>query len=888
VAGKTSFQHLCALNIDMNVQECDARMLNNGTRPGQKQLLIIIINITRTRSLTPTLHQLIKMLRRLKLFFCVLLPLASTAQVFVGKKDDKWEKLYRETVPKINDLVHTKLAVRFDFNKSYLYGKAWITLKPHFYVTDTLRLDAKGMNINRVGLSTNGNIKNLEYTYDSLNLRIRLDKKYTKDERYTIFIDYTAKPNEFRAAGSAAIRDAKGLYFINPLGKEKNKPTQVWTQGETEASSVWFPTIDKTDQKSTSEISMTVPEKFVTLSNGINTHQQNNPDGTRTDTWKMDLPHSPYLFFMGVGDFAVVKDSYKGKEVSYYVEKPYEKVARKIFGLTPEMMKFFSVKLGVEYPWAKYSQMTGRDYVSGAMENTTATLHSDYLQQNARELADGNKYEDYISHELFHQWFGDLVTAESWSNLTLNESFANFSEILWLEHKYGKDAADEHNYKDLQAYLNSGNASKDLVRFYYRDKEDMFDAVSYQKGGRILNMLRKYVGEEAFFKSLNLYLNTYKFKNAEAHQLRLAFEQVTGQDLNWFFNQWYFGSGHPQLDISYRYDTTSKVAKVYMKQTQAGKVFRLPMAVDVYSNAKKTRFDVWMENKADTFSFPSAKRPDLINVDADKILLAKKTDAKTLYNYLYQYRFAKTYVDRREALDYAVNHMDQAEAHALVIEALDDPFYELRERALANLVEETTKLTKNDILTLERIAVNDPRRTTRSAAINVLAELKDQSHKALFQKGATDSSYTVAGASLLALAAIDEQAAINLLPIVEKDAKGRLEKAVATVAFLTKGDADFNELTNKFDSTSTFDKITEYNLYLNFLGKVHNTENFKKGVDRIVEFRKIVSGLDTKYKDKINEQLEEIIKKKQQLRTPQNAASMDEQIIYLQEKIKGN
>src|SRR5205085_1197425 len=157
----------------------------------------------------------------------------------------------------------------------------------------------------------------------------------------------------------------------------------------------------------------------------------------------------------------------------------------------------------VEYPWSKYSQMVGRDYVSGAMENTSATLHSEYLQQNARELTDGNKYEEYISHELFHQWFGDLVTAESWSNLTVNESFADYSETLWFEYKYGKEKADHHNYYQLQLYLNSRSENKHLVRFYYRDKEDMFDRVSYEKGGRILNMLRHYIGDDAFYKSLN-------------------------------------------------------------------------------------------------------------------------------------------------------------------------------------------------------------------------------------------------------------------------------------------------------------------------------------------------------------------------------------------------
>ena len=216
--------------------------------------------------------------------------------------------------------------------------------------------------------------------------------------------------------------DAKGLYFINPKGEEKDKPTQIWTQGETEANSVWMPTIDKPNQKTTQEIYMTVPAKYVTLSNGLLISQKKNADGTRTDYWKMDLPHAPYLFFMGVGDFAIVKDSYKGKEVSYYVEKEYAPVARSIFGNTPEMMKFFSEKLGVEYPWQKYAQIVGRDYVSGAMENTTATLHQESAYQNARELVDGIRWEGTIAHELFHQWFGDLVTAESWSNLTVNES----------------------------------------------------------------------------------------------------------------------------------------------------------------------------------------------------------------------------------------------------------------------------------------------------------------------------------------------------------------------------------------------------------------------------------------------------------------------------------
>ncbi|MDQ6814456.1 MAG: M1 family metallopeptidase, partial [Bacteroidota bacterium] len=512
----------------------------------------------------------------------VLLTSYSFAQP-AARVDTSWKNLYREAAPKINDLVHTKLDVRFDYQKAYLYGKAWITLKPHFYSTDSLMLDAKGMNINKVAIYKNGKTRDLTYRYDSLNLNINLDRLYKRDELYTIFIDYTSKPNEFQTEGSAAITDAKGLYFINPTGADTAKPVQIWTQGETEANSVWFPTIDKPDQKTTEEIIMTVPAKYVTLSNGLLVNQKANGDGTRTDTWKMDLPHCPYLFFMGVGDFAIIKDKYKNKEVAYYVEKKYAPVARKIFGYTPEMMQFFSTTLGVDFPWPKYDQIVGRDYVSGAMENTSATLHQESAQQNARKLVDGNAWESVIAHELFHQWFGDYVTAESWSNITVNESMATLGSQLWNEYKHGKDAGDQERYSSMRAYLLGNNEKKNLVRYYYRDKEDVFDAVSYNKGGGILQMLRKYVGDSAFFKSLNLYLNTNKFKSAEAAHMRLAFEEVTGKDLHWFWNQWYYGSGHPKLNISYDYNVNTKIQQVFVSQTQDDKLFTLPIAIDVYN-----------------------------------------------------------------------------------------------------------------------------------------------------------------------------------------------------------------------------------------------------------------------------------------------------------------
>jgi aminopeptidase N len=600
----------------------------------------------------------------------------------------------------------------------------------------------------------------------------------------------------------------------------------------------------------------------------------------------MELPHSPYLLFMGVGEYSVVKDSYKGKEVNYYVEKEYEKVARKIFGLTPEMMKFYSEKVtGIEYPWVKYSQIVGRDYVSGAMENTTATLHQESAQQNARELVDGNSWEIVIAHELFHQWFGDLVTCASWSNLTVNEIFANYSETLWDEYHNGADAGADQNYSDMLGYLQSNNASKDLVRYYYADKEDMFDAVSYNKGGRILHMLRHIVGDDAFFKSLNLYLTTNKFGNGSATKLKLAFEAVTGKDLNWYWNQWYFGSGHPRVEINYAYDAPTQTASVFIKQVQTGdKIFKLPIDIDIYNGFEKKRHSVWMNDKADTFTFKVPSKPDLINVDGDKILLWEKKDNKNTAEFIHQYKYAKKFVDRREAIDYCSKHKNETAAIGLLKEALGDPYYKLRNRALMQFSD--TLLNTSVLPKIESMAKNDPNRTVRSFAIDALKRTHDAKYLSLYKQAVKDSSYSVAGAALDALANLDENAAIALLPELKKDARGRLKNAVETVDVLTKGDADFDEMTAKFTGIASLqEKFNYLGSYIDFLGKVNNTAHFKKGLDEVVAFRNKVAQYGVA--PQINANIKEMAKKKTlQKSKVANPADIDAQLAYIDEKTK--
>ncbi len=718
---------------------------------------------------------------RLILFFFVFGIVYAPAQ-----EKSKINPVYRAEREKINDLVHTKLKVKFNFEKRQMLGEEWVTLTPHFYPVSTLNLDAKAMLIHDVTMDG----KKLKYEYDEETLKINLGTTFHKGEKYTVYINYTARPDEVKQEGSAAITDAKGLYFIDPDETDPDKPTQIWTQGETESNSCWFPTIDSPNQKSTEEIYITVPSKFTTLSNGLLKEQVENSDGTRTDYWKLDQKHAPYLFFMGIGEYSVVKDQWNNIPVNYYVEKEYEPYAKEIFGKTPEMIQFFSDYTGLPYAWPKYSQMVARDYVSGAMENTTAVLHAEQAQQVHGQLIDKNGWESTIAHELFHHWFGDYVTTESWSNLTVNESFANYSEYLWLEHAYGKDEADAHRYSDLQGYFMGGNENKDLVRFYYNSKEDMFDAVSYNKGGEgVLHMLRAYVGDDAFRKSLETYLKDNAYGTGEAHQLRLAFEKVTGKDMNPFFNQWFFGAGHPKLKIKYEYSEGQKLVAVSVKQTQ-DKIFDFPLTIDVYEGGTPKRYKVNVDKKLNSFSFKYTVKPKLIVIDPEHVLLAQIEDDKSIENYIYQYEHAPRYDDRRQAIEELSKNQNSKEVIQTLTKALNDKYYGLRIMAIKK-IDISSKYAGNAIKTIENLAKHDKKTLVQAAAINKLGKLESKGYASIYKNALKSESFSVKGSAMKALYKIDKDAALTeAKSITDKTTKEQMRKALIPIFIMDKTESE--------------------------------------------------------------------------------------------------
>ena len=690
----------------------------------------------------------------------------------INKTPDKEEiTIYNESSKRTSDLIHTDLAVSFDWEKQHVLGKASLTVKPYFHSTNQLLLDAKGFDIHSIRM----NGKSLSYDYDTLCLIIQLDRKYNRHEEYVINIDYTAKPNELNVQGSSAITEAKGLYFINPTGIE-DKPQQIWTQGETEASSCWFPTIDRPNERMTQNIAITVKDEFITLSNGLLVKSIKNEDGSRTDFWEQKLPHVPYLAMLAVGDFNITTERWKDINVDYYLEDDYHQYAKSVFGRTPQMIAHFSEILGVEYPWEKYAQIVVRDFVSGAMENTTAVIHGEFVQMTDRELLDDHQ-DDIIAHELFHHWFGDLVTCESWANLPLNESFATYGEYIWREKGFGRMEADMHLDADLKNYLRESKSKKvDMIRFDYIDKEDMFDNHSYAKGGRILHMLRHYLGEDAFYNGLKKYLNDNAYNSVEIHQLRIAMEAISGEDLNWFFNQWFLASGHPKLVIDYYYDNNKKQQIVNIEQIQDQSntnIYRLPFAIDVYVDGKAQRHLMEMNQKKQKFVFNVNKEPSNVIVDAEHMLLAEIFDEKSDESWLEQMN-APLYMDSKIALE----NISEKSSSQAVIQALKSDFWGIRLIG----IKKASKLKNNKefLGIIEQHAKNEENTKVKSAALRLLSNLDNKNeYLPLLELATKEQSLLVAGSGLRGLAKLDAEKALALAPNFENDLKNVVNEIYA-------------------------------------------------------------------------------------------------------------
>lgn len=655
------------------------------------------------------------------------------------------------------DLLHTKLELTLDWEQQQLHGVATIQLKPHFYPQQQVTLDAHHFAIHKISLLEDDEKteKAAQYSYDQQQLTIQLDRTYAREEVITLRIAYTTQGIDPKQRAQLA-HEERGIYFITG-DTEQHIPQQAWTQGEPHTSSYWFPTIDTPMQRLTQEVYVTVPDHLKTLSNGTLVYTVLNDDDTRTDYWRMELPHAPYLFMLAVGDFAEVEDDWNEIPITYYVPPRYAAYAKTIFKHTPAMIDFFSEKLDYVFPWSKYSQIIVRDYLAGAMENTTAVVFSEAVLGDDNTLLDKPEREHIIAHELFHHWLGNVITCYGWGQLAIQEAFAEWGAHLWYAHNYNAYERDHLISRSMAAYLAEYKSKQvSVIRYQYQHPLDMFDRHTYSKGNLILHMLEAYIGHEAFLESLSQYLKKHAFSTTDIHQLRRVFEEVSGQELSWFFNQWFLQPGHPILQVNHTYEKGNVVLKI--SQKQSGAPYQLPVAVDIWVRGKKKRHRILVTKAYQEFRFPTAEEPEIVYLDRNYLLAAEVEHLQSNLAYRQLYDRATDYWAKAAAIHHFSSRKNKNSVYYQFFrKVLKDPFWEFQVTALQAFTgykqvdKNYPSVTAIEKQVLALLAAEDPR--VRTQALETLSSLPTaKKHVATYKAYLADPSYTVVSTALYAYA----------------------------------------------------------------------------------------------------------------------------------------
>lgn len=706
------------------------------------------------------------MLKHLWIYTSVLFFVACSNSKELVSVSDPVNTSYRAASNKEFKLLHTDLELEPDWDNKTLKGRVILSLHPYYYEQDSIVLDAQFMDIFSVQILSD----DIDFEYDSIKLKVFLNETVSRNDTIELCIDYQANPEKIKNKGGKAITDAKGLFFIS-ADTAQQWPKHLWTQGETKSSSCWFPTIDEANQKTTQRVAIKVDTGLITVSNG-RLKSQKFLGQKRIDIWEQLNPHAPYLFMLFAGDFISTHDYWIKPNgdtlmLAYIMNRKYAPYAKDIFGNTPEMLDFFSKSLGYVYPWAKYHQIVVKDFVSGAMENTSASIFYDGLNSTDIDLIDKD-HDDIIAHELIHHWFGDLVTCESWANLPLNEAFATYGEYLWLEYKYSKADADWllQNYL-WDYYAEADIEQKELIRFEYDHQDDMFDAHSYQKGSRVLHLLRHYVGDEAFFESLKRYLHKFAFNTAEIHDLRIIFEEVTGQDLNWFFNQWFLGKGHPIAVANYNKISPNNWELILTQNSKSAQIFKLPFSVDVLLDDSIVKRTFLLEKVKDTFIITSNKNILGLNIDPGKAQLWQLKDNKPDLDWLELLSQPINSIDRYHiyvqlnALQNKGTKFQQA-----IFNGLFDSAHYIREYVIEQADFRYLYQDPKFVQTISEIVKTDTKSAVRAAGINLLKKIntsvKYPDLEVFIMERMEDSSYLVKSEALHYLAQNNTSKALEL------------------------------------------------------------------------------------------------------------------------------
>ena len=504
---------------------------------------------------------------------------------------------------------HIALDITPDFKARTIAGRAEIRFQPNRKPVTELKLDAVDLTIRAV--TATEPIR--AWQAADGKVIITFASPVSAEREAGVTIDYSAEPT-------------KGLYFRTPEMGYKPGEAHLFTQGEAIESRYWYPCFDAPNEKLTSEVTCHVPEGMTVISNGRLVAEKKDPaSGLVAVHWSQEKPHANYLITLAAGQFRKLEDRHGDLPISFVTLPSESAQAASSFRDTKDMLTFFETETGVPYPWAKYDQVCVNDFVEGGMENTSATTLTDSTLFTAATENLHNS-ESLVSHELAHQWFGDLVTCRDWSDLWLNEGFATYYQVLYDGHKNGRDSmlyGLYHNARNITGQANDTNA---IVNRTYGDPMNQFGYLAYPKGGWVLHMLRSQLGEELYRQVIKTYLTRHAYQNVQTEDLRAVVQELSGRSFDQFFDQWVYHAHHPELEISYAWDEQTRLAKVTVRQTQPLSaqvlLFDFPLTVRFSGAAGPVDRVIQVREKEADFYFPFDSAPRGVRFDPDYTLLA--------------------------------------------------------------------------------------------------------------------------------------------------------------------------------------------------------------------------------------------------------------------------
>lgn len=575
-----------------------------------------------------------------------------------------------------------------------------------------------------------------------------------------VIIRYTGGGKKARAG----IMADSGLHWIEPGAHQPNR-VGFWTQGEPEQNREWAPTWDYPNHLATTETTVTVPADWTVIGNGVLRSNRLNVGGrTRTFHWQMTQPHATYLLSLVGGPFDIKTASWRGVPLMYVAPKGKGKLLESSFGDTPDMLSFFSDITGVKFAWPKYAQNAMYDF-GGGMENVSATTLPEGDLTDAREGF--HRMASLNSHELAHQWFGDLVTCKDWGHIWLNESFATFFEALYLEHSRGEVAYAQEIEQDMEEYFGESRRYKrPIATDLYPNADAMFDSHTYPKGGAVLHTLRRMLGDKPFFTGIHAYLTAHQHTPVDSHDLCRSMTDATGIDLEPFFDQWIYKPGHPVLDTTWSWDEAARQVLLTVKQTQNPKdstpIYTLRSAVGLIVNGKLTRASIMLHQAEEVFKIDAPAKPDAVLLDPDHDFLREIPTKHWADSELpVILKTAPSPIDRAAAMAGMLAGAPSDSAIQAVSEAIRADTGAFPVFRLTRLGE----LKREDLRPLFRTQLNHASFDRREQAIRALALLpKTAEDTAALTALVNDREpYAVVSASITALADWDPQGNMDLL-----------------------------------------------------------------------------------------------------------------------------